>query len=63
MAIEMVLADIDENANGGIERRSEIDLIRRDLDNMRATNARRFQREDGSSYIAAHLRLVTPTTQ
>ncbi len=62
VTIEMILAEIDENADRGIERRSEIDLIRRAFDNVNAQRLdacglRRLEREDRRADIAAELRV------
>ena len=43
--VEMVLADIDENTNRGIERRRQIDLIGRRFDHVDAPGARRVEAE------------------
>ena len=58
VAVDMVLADIDEDADGRIERGREIDLIGRHLDHMHAAHARRLQRQDRGADIAAHLGVV-----
>ena len=58
VAVDMVLADIDEDADGRIERGREIDLVGRHLDHMHAAHARRLQRQDRGADIAAHLGVV-----
>ena len=42
----------------GIERRRQIDLIRRHLDDVHPPDARRLQRQDRGADIAAHLDVV-----
>ena len=58
VAIDMVFADIEQDADRGIERRREVDLVRRHLDHMDAAHARRLQRQDRGADIAAHLGVV-----
>ena len=62
VAIEMIFAEIDQDADRGIERRREIDLIGRALDDVNAhrldpAGARRRQRQDRGADIAAKLRV------
>ena len=59
----MVLADVDENTHGRIERGREVDLIGRDLDYVRATAARRLERQDRRAEIAADLSIVAGMLQ
>ena len=58
VAVDMVLADIEQDADGGIERRREIDLVGRHFDDVDAAHARRLQRQDRGADIAAHLGVV-----
>ena len=58
VAVDMVLADIEQDADGRIERGREIDLVGRHLDDMDAAHARRLQRQDRGADIAAHLGVV-----
>ena len=58
VAIDMVFADIKQNADGRIERGREVDLVGRHLDDMHAPHPRRLQREDRGADIAAHLGVV-----
>ncbi|MGY4326159.1 hypothetical protein ACVWWG_000573 [Bradyrhizobium sp. LB7.2] len=58
VTVDMVLADIEQNADGGIERGREVDLVGRHLDDVDAAHARRLQRQDRSADIAAHLGVV-----
>ena len=58
VAIDMVFADIEQNADGGIERGRKIDLVRRHLDHMHPPHPRRLQRQDRGADIAAHLGVV-----
>ena len=62
VAIEMIFAEIDQDADRGIERRREIDLIGRALDDVNAhrldSQARGgIQRQDRGADIAAKLRV------
>jgi hypothetical protein len=59
VAIDMVFADIEQDADGGIERGRKIDLIRRHFDHMDPAHARRLQRQDRGADIAAHLGVIT----
>jgi hypothetical protein len=59
VAIDMILADIDQDTDRGIERRRKIDLIRRHLDDVDPPHAWRLQRQDRGADIAAHLGVVT----
>ena len=63
VAVEMVLADIDQDADRRIERRREVDLIGRHLDDMHAAAAGRLQRQDRGADIAADLGVVTGATR
>ena len=58
VAIDMVFADIEQNADGRIERGRKIDLVGRHLDHMHPTHPRRLQRQDRGADIAAHLGVV-----
>ena len=58
VAVDMVLADIEQDADGGIERGREVDLVGRHLDDVHAAHARRLQRQDRGADIAAHLGVV-----
>ena len=58
VTVDMVFADIEQNADGRIERRREIDLVGRHLDHMHAAHPRRLQRQDRGADIAAHLGVV-----
>ena len=58
VAIDVVFADIEQDADGGIERRRQIDLIGRHLDDVDPSHARRLQRQDRGADIAAHLGVV-----
>jgi hypothetical protein len=54
----MVLADVEQDADRGIERRREIDLVGRALDHVRAGLVRRRERQDRGADIAAKLGLA-----
>ncbi len=54
----MVFADIEQDADGGIERRRQINLIRRHLDDVDPPPARRLERQDRGADIAPHLGVV-----
>ena len=58
VAVEVVLADVDQDADRRIERRRKIDLIGRALDHVHASGARRLEREDRGADIAAELGVV-----
>ncbi len=58
VTVDMIFADIDQDTDGRIERRREIDLVGRHLDHMHAPLARRLQRQDRGADIAAHLGVV-----
>ena len=58
VTIDVVFADIEQNADGGIERGREVDLVGRHLDDVDAARARRLQRQDRGADIAAHLGVV-----
>src|SRR5205807_3435745 len=63
VAVEMVLGDVEKNADRGVERRREVDLIRGALDHMRARLVWRGQREDGSADVTADLRVAAGRAQ
>jgi len=58
MAIEMVLGDVDQNADRGIERGCEVDLVGRALDHVHAVRTRWLERKDRGPDIATHLCVV-----
>jgi hypothetical protein len=58
VTVDVVLADVKQNADRRIERRREIDLVGRHLDRMHAPHPRRLQRQDRGADIAAHLGVV-----
>ncbi len=58
VAIDMVFADIEQDADGRIERGRQIDLVGRHLDHVDAPHARRLQRQDRGADVAAHLGVV-----
>jgi len=55
VAVEMVLCDVEKNADRGVERRREVDLIRGALDDVSARLIWRGQREDGGADVTADL--------
>ena len=57
MAVEMIFAEIDQNADRRVERRGKIDLVGRTLDDMHTAVRRRIKRQDGGADIAAELRI------
>ena len=59
MAVDMVFADVEKNADGRIERGRKIDLVGRHFDHMHPPHPRRLEREDRGADIAAHLGIVT----
>jgi hypothetical protein len=58
VTVDVVLAYIEQDTDGGIERGREVDLVGRHLDDVDAARARRFQRQDRGADIAAHLGVV-----
>ena len=57
VAIEMIFAEIDQDADRRIERGREIDLIGRALDDVNAARRWRRKRQDRGADIAANLRV------
>ncbi|CEG07256.1 hypothetical protein BN961_00643 [Afipia felis] len=57
MTIDVIFRDIEQNADAGIERWCQIDLVGRHLDDVHAPRGRRLQRQDGGTDIAAHLHI------
>jgi len=55
MAVDVVFADIEQDADRRIERRRQINLIRRHLDDVAPPGLRRLERQDRGADIAAHL--------
>ena len=55
VAVDVVRRDIQQNADRGIQRGRQIDLVGRHLDHMDAALGGRLQRQDGGADIAAHL--------
>ena len=55
----MIRRQIDQHADRGVERRREIDLIGRALDDVYAIGVRRLERKDRRTDIAAELRILT----
>jgi hypothetical protein len=63
MTIEMILAHIDEDTHRRIERRREIDLIGRDLDDVHLPGLRWRERQNGGPDIAAELHRLAAAGQ
>ena len=63
MPVEMILGDVEKNADRRIERRREIDLIGRAFDHVRAAFVQRLERQDRGPDIAAHLGVVPGRAQ
>src|SRR2546421_76594 len=61
--VEMIGADIEQDADRRIERRREVDLVGRALDYVRMPAARRLEREDRGADIAAALGLMAGARQ
>ncbi len=57
VAVEVVGGDVEEHAHGRGQRRGELDLERRHLDDVDAILCRRRQLQDGGADVAAHLRI------
>ena len=49
---------VQENADGGAQRRRQIDLVGRDFEHVTAAGCERLQRQRGDADIAAHLRIA-----
>ena len=56
--VDVIFGDVEQDADRWIERRRQIDLVRRHLDHMHAARARRLEREDRGADVAAHLHVV-----
>ena len=63
VAVEMVLCDVEKNADRGVERRREVDLIRGALDDVSARLIWRGQREDGGADVTADLGVAASRAQ
>ena len=61
--VEVVLAQIDENADRWIERGREVDLVGRGLDDVDTRRPRRLEREDGRPDVTADLGITTGTAE
>lgn len=59
VAIEMIFADVEQDADARIERGTQIDLVRRHFDHMNPAVARRLERQDRGADIAAHLNIMS----
>ena len=57
VAVEMICAEIDQDADRSVQRGRQIDLIGRALDDVNAAGARRLERQDRGADIAAKLRV------
>jgi hypothetical protein len=55
--VEMVGRDVEQHADRGAERRRQLDLERRHLDDVDALGGWRRQLQDGGADVAAHLRI------
>ena len=58
VAVEVILGDVEQDADRRIERGREIDLERGALDDVHAPGRRRLEREDGGADVSAELRVV-----
>ncbi len=58
VTIEMILRDVEQNSDRGVERGREIDLVGRAFDHVHAPCSRRLERKDGGADIAADLDIV-----
>ena len=58
VAVEMVFRDVEQNADGGMQRRREIDLIGRHFQHVDAAGRERLERQHRHADIAAHLRVA-----
>ena len=58
MAVEMILADVEQHADRGLERRRQIDLIGGDFQHVSAAGGEGRQRQGGHADIAAHLHVA-----
>src|SRR3954469_24211333 len=59
----MIRRQIDQCADRRVERRRQIDLIGRALDNVYAIGVRRLERKDCGTDIAAELRIAPGRSQ
>ncbi len=57
VAVEVIGRDVEQDADGGLERRRQLDLERGHFDDVGAVVGRRLQRQDGGADVAAHLRI------
>src|SRR5207237_10271049 len=55
MAVEVILAHVEQDADRGVEARGEIDLIGRAFAHVGVPAARRLEREDRRADVAAAL--------
>ena len=58
VAVEMVLGEVDQDPDGGIDAGREVDLERGAFDHVDAAHPRRLQRQDRGADIAAELGVV-----
>jgi len=58
VAVEMILGDVEQDADPGIEARRQIDLVGGALDHMDAPGLRRLERQDRGADVAAELGVV-----
>ena len=58
VTVQMIGRYVQENADGGAQRRRQIDLVGRDFEHVTAAGCERLQRQRGDADIAAHLRIA-----
>ena len=63
VAIEMIGRDVQQHANRRRQRRRQVDLERRHLDDVNAVRCGRRERQDGSADVAAHLHVAAGGAQ
>ncbi len=56
--VEVVGRDVQEHADGGFECRRQVDLERREFDDMETVRRRRLEGQDGAADVAAHLHVL-----
>ena len=61
--VEVIGRDVEQHADAGIERRRQLDLEGRHLDDVEPIDGRRLQRQDRRADVAAHLHVAAGRAQ